>query len=531
MRRSLALALLLMLFSGPELAAQLIDDALVPNGRVRLQMFPAHTRWESRFGITESGIALREHLGSDLTSSTPETLFPGANALVSAIEELSPQGWEGATYTPILGETIGRITQDVTRVNLGGHIGVFDWLTIGGTLPLVRTRTNVDPGFRPDTLGGNLGLNPTSTDASGVSLFLVEVKNAEVAARQNASQACSASPSNASCTSAQALLARATSFFDSAEKAYSASPFFPIQGSGAATILTQATTELDADLLAAGLAGISIPMVFASQWVNQNQFANISNTANFGIEGAPLGDIRSGWNPGDAEISATVRILEGSSPAPAFELPDFSYRLLGTLLGRLPTGTVDNPDFFLDIGTGDGQADLEGRLLAEMTFKSRLGIAFGGFYGVQMSRTLIRRVASPEVVLPALSTRQLVDWNPGEYFSFELAPTFRFSRELSLLGQYSIFKKSTDTYELTGNSMGASVDPRVMELESGLTLHQIGGTLRYDTVARWHGAGDSGPMQLHLRVQKAIAGSGGQAPVTTRVEFGVRVFQRFWGAP
>lgn len=531
MRRSLTLALLLMLFSGSEVAAQLIDDTLVPSGRVRLQMFPIHTRWESRFGITESGITQTEDLGFDLTSSSPETLFPGADALVSAIEELSSQVSGSAKYTPVLGETIGRVTQDVTRVNLGGHVGITDWLTVGGTLPLVRTRTNVDPGFRPDTLDGNLGLNPSNTNVSGVNLFLADVKNAEAAAQQNATQACSASPSSTSCTSAQALLTRTSSFFESTERAYLASPFFPIQGSGAAEILTQATSELDADLSAAGLTGISIPMVFASEWVNPNQFANISNSGSFGIEGEPLGDIRSGWNPGDAEIVATVRILEGSSSAAAFEVPKFSYRLLGTLLGRLPTGTIDHPDFFLDIGTGDGQPDIEGRLLAEMTFENRLGIAFGGLYGAQLPRTLIRRVASPEVPLPALSTRQLVEWNPGEYFGFDLAPVFRLSPELSIIGEYSFFKKLTDIYQLAGSSIGAPLDPVVMELESGITIHEIGGTLRYDTLARWRRAGDSRPMQLHLRIRKAIAGGGGQTPITTRVEFGVRVFQRFWGAP
>ena len=166
-----------------------------------------------------------------------------------------------------------------------------------------------------------------------------------------------------------------------------------------------------------------------------------------------------------------------------------------------------------------------------MTFENRLGIAFGGLYGAQLPRTLIRRVASPEVPLPALSTRQLVEWNPGEYFGFDLAPIFRLSPELSIIGEYSFFKKLTDAYQLAGSSIGAPLDPVVMELESGITAHEIGGTLRYDTVARWRQAGDSRPMQLHLRIRKAIAGGGGQTPITTRVEFGVRVFQRFWGAP
>ena len=75
------------------------------------------------------------------------------------------------------------------------------------------------------------------------------------------------------------------------------------------------------------------------------------------------------------------------------------------------------------------------------------------------------------------------------------------------------------------------MDPLVIELESGVTVHQVGGILRYDTVARRMATGSGTPLQLHLRVRRAVAGGGGQTPVTTRLEFGIRLFRRFWGAP
>ena len=63
MRRSLALALLIALPAGDGLAAQLLDDAMVPRGRVRLQMFPVYTSWDSRFGRSAEGVTGREALG------------------------------------------------------------------------------------------------------------------------------------------------------------------------------------------------------------------------------------------------------------------------------------------------------------------------------------------------------------------------------------------------------------------------------------------------------------------------------------
>jgi hypothetical protein len=96
--------------------------------------------------------------------------------------------------------------------------------------------------------------------------------------------------------------------------------------------------------------------------------------------------------------------------------------------------------------------------------------------------------------------------------------------------EYRVFRKYRDEYQLTGASVGAPVDPLVLEEESGVTLHEVGGTLRYDTTARWLRGDSVRPLQLHARVLRAVAGGGGQTPVTTRIEFGVRFFQGIWGS-
>jgi hypothetical protein len=152
----------------------------------------------------------------------------------------------------------------------------------------------------------------------------------------------------------------------------------------------------------------------------------------------------------------------------------------------------------------------------------------GARYGVQRPRTLVLRVAPPETVVAASSTRHLVEWTPGSYFGVEIAPVWRLSDELSIAGEYRVFRKYRDAYELAGASVGAPVETSVLEIESGVTLHEVGGTMRFDTMARWLGAGVR-PLQVHMRVLRAVAGGGGQTPVTTQVEFGVRLFRRLWG--
>jgi hypothetical protein len=502
-----------------------LDDALVPRGRLRLDLSPVFTSCEERFGRTATGETGREALGEDLESSSAETLFPGAHALRSAIDALSAT----PGYVPVLGETTARVRKDVTRVELGAHLGVFDWLTIGATLPWTRTRSSVDVHFQPDTLGGNVGLNPGLVDAPAVASFLVGVSSAEASAQARAAQTCGSSPASVACTSAQALADYATAFRSAAQTAYGSTPFFPMAGSAAAAALEQATSALDTELVAAGLPGIGAPIVFASDWVDEATFLVLPTTAQSGVDGSPLGSVRGIWQAGDVEVSATARLLESAEPGPEEPRRRFGYSLLATVVGRLPTGQVDDPDVFLDVGTGDGQTDIEGRLQGLLTVGDRIAVLGGLRYGVQLSRTLELRVAPPESVLAPLSSRRLVEWSPGAYWGVEIAPGYRFSEELSFAAEYRAFRKYRDGYALVGSYSGTPVDPAVLEQESGVTLHEVGGTLRYDTVARWLGGGDVRLLQLRARVLKAVAGGGGQTPVTTRVEFGVRIYQGIWG--
>jgi probable HAF family extracellular repeat protein len=93
--------------------------------------------------------------------------------------------------------------------------------------------------------------------------------------------------------------------------------------------------------------------------------------------------------------------------------------------------------------------------------------------------------------------------------------------------RYTFAWSINDRGEIAGTSVGASVDPSVLEVESGVTLHELGGSLRYDTV--WRLGSGVRPIQAHMRVMRAVAGSGGQTPVTTQLELGVRLFRRIWG--
>ena len=530
MRRTLALALVILALSKGDAVAQVSDETLVPRGHLRIQFDPSFTAWDSRFGERTQGGALisgEEALGSDLTDPSGATLFPAVADLESHLRALSADG----SYSGVLGATSGRVSQDVTRIDFGAHVGVFDRLTIGVVVPLVKTHTSVDVAVRQNGVGSDLGINPTVSETNAVQSFLDGLSGAQASSLARAETLCSADPASGACSAAQSLATRVGSFVASSEGAYSASAFFPVQGSSIAQSLVDAVTALDGELVDAGLGGIGAPMVFATELLTEQSLVDAPSTGAFGIDGSPLQGLNSLWVLGDVELSALGRLLDGEVRDSSSVTPRVSYFLAAGVLARLGTGSVDAHDIFLDVGTGDGQTDIEARLLAFLGLGDRVGIHLGLRYGVQQSLSLLRRVAPRELVMPPANTLRAVRWTPASYIGVDVEPVWRLSPTLSASASYRLYSKGIDSYAILGDEVEGSpqVDITDLERESGATAHRAGLGLRYSTVGPWRAGEASRPLELHVRVVSSIAGSGGHTPVATTVEFGIRLFRGIWG--
>lgn len=501
-------------------AGQVVDETMVPRGQLRLQAHPIFTAWDSRFGRSWDGTESLESLGSDLTDPATVGLFPGVPMLRDAVRSVT--GLAG--YEPVLGATDGRVTQDVTRVDLGGHLGVTDWLNIGVIVPWTRSRTAIDLFFTPDLVNQNVGLNPTITNPGATDIFLTSTQTAQTAATAYATSMC-AGGAGAGCTAAQDLAARTDAFAAAMRTAYGASPFFPLSGSASGAALLAAAAALNADLTGAGLTGLST-MALAAQPIDPDEFALITSQPGAGIDAGALQTRKGLWRAGDTEVSARVRLLDAMTTEDG-GARTFGMRVHGTFLVRLPTATPEHPDILLDIGAGDAQTDLEGSMAVQLGFGNRGGLALSGTYGRQGSVTRAMRVAPREMAIPPASTTRDVTWSPGDYVGFEVAPVLVVSPGLSITGSYRFFHKMRDEFALA--SPDPTIDPVVLALESGVKAHLVGGGLRYDTVEPWARGEAPRPMELHLRYLSTVAGSGGHVPKTTRIEAGVRMFRRFWG--
>jgi len=532
MRRTLALTVVIVALAAGDTVAQVSDDTLVPRGRLRLQSTTSFMAWDSRFGErTEDGAVVsgKESLASDLTDEAGTGLFPAIADLEKHLRALSGDG----AYSGVLGATSAHVGQDVTRVDLGAHLGVFDWLTVGVVVPLVKTHTTVEVAVRQSRVESDLGINPTIGASEAVQSFLDGLSAAHISSLAQATTLCSSDPASDACSAAESLAGRVGLFSASSQSAYLSSGFFPMQGSAIAQSLADATAALDGELSDAGLGGIGATMAFATELLTGEALANAPTTPQFGINGTALRGLTSLWTIGDVEVSALARVLEGEVRDSGDVAPRLTYSLAAGVMARLGTGSVDKDDAFLDLGTGDGQLDIEARVVGFLGVGHRIGVHLGVRYGVQQGVSLLRRVAPRDVVMAPAHTIRAVRWTPGSYLGLNVEPAWKLSSELTALASYGLYTKGRDSYALLVEEpvpLGSiPVDITDLERESGVTIHRAGLGLRYSTVESWRTGVAARPMELHLRVTSAIAGSGGHTPVATRVEFGIRLFRGIWG--
>ncbi len=499
-------------------------DPFVPAGRVRVDFTPTFTTWDSRYGPhLENGLVVNgeEPLGADL--SDPERIFPGIANLRQSVRALTGE----SGYVVRVGDTYGRVTKDVKRIDTGIRLGVFDWLTLGVTVPYVKTRATIDLGFVPDP-AANVGANPNAADPDAVSTLLADLERSATAAADRAASLCGAG--DPGCTAAQDLADRVGAFRTRTRTAYLTSPVFPTASSPVAAALSGALASLDGELTAAGLEGVSASMPFASAILEAEGFAALAEDPS--VRAAPLETAGEGlWTLGDVELTAALRLLEGEVRDSAAVSPRFAWMLWGGALVRLGTGTVDDPAVAFDTGSGDGQMDVEGRLDGALRVGAHFDLHGTARYGVQGSGTLFRRVALHERVFPPVDTRRVVRWTPGDYLFVELSPRWHLGEALALAVDLRRYHKAEDAYEIVAGQLDGLLPVSTLDLEheTEMTLREIAIGIRYSTLALWREGRTGAPMEFGARVVRATGGSGGQAPNSTRVEFSASVFRRLWG--
>ncbi|HVZ78512.1 MAG TPA: hypothetical protein VG818_11070, partial [Gemmatimonadaceae bacterium] len=358
-----------------------LDDAtVVPKGLLRLDAMSAWTRYDSRFappGSPKSTLPLGAPFSSD---SFNLTTYPLLGAAQGAITQMA-----GAPFRLSMGAVRSVADARVVTTPLAAEYGLTRRITIGAMIPLVRTRTTLFVRANPAGNEGNVGPNPAMVNASALrqdSLVAAQLSGAAQALQQ-ALAACQSNPNaNANCgtllarpSDVTALVQQANTFATSVALVYGSSgtgvrsPVVPIASSSTDAAIRQRLVQLDSSFRAFLNGG---PMITASPVAAAGE-AGVSDIENIVHSVTGIDSLRNfdHIGIGDIELSAKVLLVDQFTDS---EPHGLATRATFTGTYRLATGQGPTPTNPLDIGTGNGTAQLEGRVATYSQFGRHFGL-------------------------------------------------------------------------------------------------------------------------------------------------------------
>ncbi|HJU90248.1 MAG TPA: hypothetical protein VJ672_12695 [Gemmatimonadaceae bacterium] len=508
------------------------DDAIgVPRGRVRLTIEGAFSRHDRVFDIDGNSVPFgaefaRDSLGADAL----EPLRP----IESALRSLS--GLPDARVT--LGRSVATFSSRIATTRFALEAGVTNRLTIGAMLPIVQTRVTPFINVNPNAIGGNISLNPATTDAA------IQLQNQQFFQQFLAAQAqlgslitdCLAGSADPRCPNAlaqgPALQAAAIPFGTQLQSVFG-SMFVPLVG-------TQTDLAMRARLTSFAntynsLLGSSVIThpgpIGASRTFSTNDFQDLVSSADFAFR--PLLQIRR-EGIGDIELGGQFLLINTLPGDRRLRPTGAGVRLAVGGLVRLGTGSPESPDDLADIGTGDGQTDVEARAVTDLVLGRRAWISIGGRYGWQMKDELPMRISPRDEPFAPLYTRRTVSRDLGDYIELEATPRFVLSRYFMLGGQYVYRRKAEDkhtgTFAVT-NLAGDNVtlDAGVLDVGTEEVAHRVTGGVVFSTVAAYRERRARWPIEISFRHTETLAGSGGFVPKTVVESIQARLYVRLFG--
>ncbi|HXF94802.1 MAG TPA: hypothetical protein VNI61_01750, partial [Gemmatimonadales bacterium] len=420
MRRLLVLALCWPL--GVE--AQAVPRAdIPPRGAVKVTFDPLIELWDEQF-LGGRRVRLDAPLDGDTVG---DAYIP----LLARLEQDVRTAGDFPGFRTSLGNVVFGLRHERRTTPITAEVGVTDRLSLGIRLPLVRVFTRV--ALRTDPTGATLGLNPLMTDATAAAsyqAFFADFDQALTRLQQNIAGGSYGCPGSAQCAQATAFLAQARGVRDALGRSVygtgtaPSAPFLPLAASEGGARISANLARIQQELSGTwGVTGFTSAFLMPAEPVDAAGLAAVLADTAYGFGVAPFTATprRLRYWAGDLEVAARYRIVARSGYAAT----------LGAL-ARIPTGHPDSPNDVLDVPTGDGQLDLEGQLVQELTLPGGLWVNASLRVGVQRPGERERRVAPPDAFLVPRAALARLRWDPGDYVAADLAPMLRLSGHVAV---------------------------------------------------------------------------------------------------
>jgi len=553
--RVLTVALALIAIFGSPASAQRVlgvgDDALVlPRGVFRLRIIGQWTWFNERYGMDTPGRpdGALEPLGVDFTLDTIGVRqFPNLASLQTGLQSLTGNPNWHAT----LGNTVVNLRDHVVAFPLVFEAGLSKRLSIGIQIPYVHTQSSAF--FNVNTAGtnGNLGFNPALAVAAAATQNTTMFTQFTAAANtlEGSLAACQANPAaSPSCpallanqASAQSLIASSRAFAGGVNQIYSTSPFIPIVGTDAQLAIearVQAFKALYASFLGAGNP-ITTNGPFASQSrLSLRDAQTILSDSRFGIAAAPL-ESNHKSHVGDIDFGAKFSLFDTFNGSTEARMSPKGFNMRAAIGGmfRVPSGQIESPDNFIDLGTGRGAAAIEGRAFTDILLGSRFWESFIVRFNKPFADDETMRIIDlPNLELAPIYRRQTVHRQLGSAFEFETAPRIVVNDFLALSGWYMYRHKQQDHYTGTFTIPAATtgfadvnLDASTLDLETEQTEHRFGGGVSFSNLFAFEQGKAKIPFEVTYLHWQTTKGAGGNQPKFFTDQIQLRLYARLFG--
>lgn len=438
-----------------------------------------------------------------------------------------------SSYHLDLGKQTAHGLFTIGTANIGLAVGLTHKLTLFVNVPIVETRvqaklnldsTSADAGVNPayQGLGTPEGQLAASTFFTQFSTALDDLNSKILAGDYDGDAALKQLAQN---TYADGIVVRdrlSALSFDQA----TASPFIPTSSSVTGQAIASRIQALQNTLSASlGVAGFSAAPVLADSRLGSTDIETFSSDPSGPIQGFPFQEARIS-RIGDVQAGAAYSLIDHWDRDSALG----GIRAVAEARMTFPSGTADDPNNFLDIGTGNKRFEVGLALTADLGWH-RWGARLSGSYLNRLPNNLIRRVSSPSQPIAGIDRLARVRIDAGDVISFSAQPYYRLVRNIAITAGVQYWRQGADAADYLATSdeiPGVSASLLAEDSKRSATLLR-GGVTYVGRAAQECKAGKCGfPIDATLSYERVIAASGGRvsAEGVTRVE--IRFYRRLW---
>jgi hypothetical protein len=491
-----------------------------------------------------------EPLGADFTLDTLGVKqFPNLASLQLGIRQLSGN----ASWNATLGNSFLDLRDRVTTYPFLFEAGLSRRLSVGIQIPYVVTQSMTFFNVNTTRTEGNLGFNPAlgSSTVLAQNAAMLTQFTADSTSLKNAIDNCAANPASPGCAQlnssgtnaqARALIANAQSFARGVHSIYTTSIFVPIAGTDAQVALEARVAAFKAayaNFAAYGVAPITSTGPFASQnRLTLPDAQRILSDSAFGIVADPLTST-SQSHIGDIDIGGKLSLYDsfGGATAARMSPHGLNFRTAVGGIFRLPTGKIESPNNFIDVGTGRGAKAVEARWFGDVLVGSHFWQSFVLRYNKPFADDQEMRITDlPNEVFAPLFRRQMVHRQLGAAFELETTPRIVINDFFSISGQYVYRHKAQDHYTGTFTIPAAitgygdiTLDASTLDLETETREHRAGGGVSFSNLYAFEHGQAKVPFEVTYLHWQTIRGAGGSQPKFFTDQIQLRLYARLFG--